>query len=174
LHADEEIAAIGRIWPTTAITGAAATPDRVLGALGEHTCVHLACHGVHEPADPSASRLLLHEDALSVQEVSQAHLPRARLAVLSACHTARGGADLADEALHLAGAFQLAGYPSVVATLWQVNDLMATRIAIAFHTALAAGGPPAPERAAAVLHEVLRGFRDYPPSVWAGWVHSGA
>jgi CHAT domain-containing protein len=94
--------------------------------------------------------------------------------VLSACHTARGGTQLADEALHLAGAFQLAGYPSVVATQWQVNDLMATRIAVAFQTSLAATGmPPAPERAAAVLHEVLLRFRDYPPSIWASWVHSG-
>lgn len=174
-YAHKETTAIGALWPATAITGADATPARVLDAIGRHGYAHFACHGVHDPADPSASRLLLHDQQLTVLEVSRTHLPGARLAVLSACHTARGGPNLADEALHLAGAFQLAGYPSVVATLWQVNDMMATRIALAFHTALAATGmPPAPDRAAAVLHEVLRRFREYPPSVWAGWMHSGA
>ena len=173
-YAYKETATIDDLWSATALTGADATPDRVLDALGRHGYAHFACHGVHEPADPSASRLLLHNRPLTVLEVSRAHLPEARLAVLSACHTARGAAKLADEALHLAGAFQLAGYPSVVATLWQVNDRMATRIALAFHTALAATGmPPAPDRTATVLHEVLHQFRDYPPSIWASWVHSG-
>lgn len=70
-------------------------------------------------------------------------------------------------------AFQLAGYPSV-ATLWQVNDMMATRVALAFHTTpTATSMPPAPDRVATVLHEVLRQFREYPPSIWASWVHSG-
>jgi tetratricopeptide (TPR) repeat protein len=173
-YAYKETATIGDLWSATALTGADATPDRVLDALGRHGYAHFACHGVHEPADPSASRLLLHDRPLTVLEVSRTHLPEARLAVLSACHTARGAPELADEALHLAGAFQLAGYPSVVATLWQVNDRMATRIALAFHTALAATGmPPAPDRTATVLHEVLHQFRDYPPSIWASWVHSG-
>jgi CHAT domain-containing protein len=46
---------------------------------------------------------------------------RAQLAFLSACQTARNPArDLLDEAIHLASAFQLAGYPHVVGTLWSV------------------------------------------------------
>lgn len=173
-YAYKETATIGDLWSATALTGADATPAHVLDALGHHSYVHFACHGVHEPTDPSASRLLLHDRPLTVLEVSRTHLPEARLAVLSACHAARGAPDLADEALHLAGAFQLAGYPSVVATLWHVNDMMAARISLAFHTGLAATGmPPAPDRAATMLHEVLHQFRDYPPSIWAGWVHSG-
>ncbi|GAA4880737.1 CHAT domain-containing protein [Saccharopolyspora cebuensis] len=174
-HAYQEADAVGELWSATAFTGADATPDRVLDALARHGYAHFACHGVHDPAEPSASSLLLHGRPLTMLEMSRAHLPDARLAVLSACHTARGAPRLADEALHLAGAFQLAGFPSVVATLWQVNDRIASRIALAFHTRLAATGmPPAPDRAAAVLHEVLHQFRDYPPSIWAGWVHSGA
>lgn len=174
-YAYKETAAIGDLWSATAFIGADADPARVLDALGRHGYAHFACHGVHEPDDPSASRLLLHDRPLTVLEMSRTHLPEARLAVLSACHTARGAPALADEALHLAGAFQLAGYPSVVATLWQVNDMMATRIALAFHATLTATGmPPAPDRAATALHEVLHQFRDYPPSIWASWVHSGA
>lgn len=173
-YAYEESEKIRDLWSATALTGADATADRVLDALGSHSHAHFACHGLYEQGDPSASRLLLHDRPLSVLEISRTQLTDARLAVLSACHSARGAPDLADEAVHLAGAFQLAGYPSVVATLWQVNDRMASRIALAFHTALAATDmPPAPDRAAAVLHDVLQRFRDYPPSVWAGWVHFG-
>jgi len=174
-YAYKEAAGVGDLWSATAFIGEDADPARVLDALGRHGYAHFACHGVYEPDDPSASRLLLHDRPLTVLEISRTHLTEARLAVLSACHTARGAPVLADEALHLAGAFQLAGYPSVVATLWKVNDMMASRIALAFHAALTAGGmPPAPDRAATALHEVLHQFRDYPPSIWAGWVHSGA
>ncbi|MEV6605687.1 CHAT domain-containing protein [Kutzneria sp. NPDC051319] len=173
-YAEREATAVAELWQATAILGAEATPVRVLDALGRHGYVHFACHGVYDASDPSASKLLLHGEPLSVLEVSQTHLPHARLAVLSACHTARGAAYLPDEALHLAGAFQLAGYPSVVATQWKLNDRIASQIAVAFETAIAAiGMPPAPERAAMMLHEVLLRYRDYPPSVWASWVHSG-
>ncbi|WP_197319933.1 CHAT domain-containing protein [Saccharomonospora sp. NB11] len=173
-HADTEATTIATLWSGTVLQGADANSDGVLDALARCSCVHFACHGTHDPKEPSASRLFLRDRPLTVLEVSRAHLPDARLAVLSACHTARTSRELADEALHLAGAFQFAGYPGVVATLWHVNDTMAARIAVAFHTALAEiTRTPSPEHAAQVLREVLLRFRDYPPSLWAGWVHSG-
>lgn len=171
-YARREAAALAALCRTEERT----TRESVLDALADHAYVHFACHGYLDPANPAGSRLLVGgAGSLSVLEVSRLQLPAARLAVLSACHTARNTPALADEAVHVAGAFQIAGYPCVVGTSWQVNDRMASRIAIAFHTALWADGPaPDPRRSAYALHEVLRELRDYPPAVWAAWVHSGA
>lgn len=152
-------------------------------ALADHAYVHFACHGVTSAETPSASRLLVHDHRtrpLTVLDISRLHLSRARLAVLSACYTARGTSDLADEAIHITSALQLAGYPHVVGTLWHVNDLIASRIAIAFHAELLqhrSGATPDPRRSAAALHHVIRDFREAyldTPTLWVGHVYAGA
>ncbi len=58
----------------------------------------------------------------------------AELAFLSACETAQPGARLADEAIHLASAFSLAGYRHVIGTLWPVGDQHAVDIADDIYT----------------------------------------
>lgn len=51
----------------------------------------------------------------------QAHTPF--LAYLSACGTGQAKDKwLTTESLHLIGGFQLAGFPHVIGTLWEVND----------------------------------------------------
>ncbi|PSL43003.1 CHAT domain-containing protein [Saccharothrix carnea] len=169
-HARREASTLMTSWPAVALIGEFAQRDTVLDELPRHSIVHFACHAVD---DASRSRLLVHGDRpLTLLDVSRLDLPSARLAVLSACHTARAAPDLGDEALHITGAFQLAGYSSVVGTLWQINDRVASRMAIEFHRGLAGR----PERAAHVLREVVRATRDnYPhtPSLWAAHVHHG-
>ena len=92
--------------------------------------------------DPSRSRLLLHDhvrDPLTVAALASLDLDQARLAYLSACTTARmSGTRLLDEAIHLASAFQLAGFPRVIGTLWEIDDNTAIAIADTFY----AGLPP--------------------------------
>ncbi|KAK4201924.1 CHAT domain-containing protein [Triangularia verruculosa] len=99
--------------------------------------LHLSCHGIACDSDPSQSRLLLPDwqtppetaGPLTVSDIASHHLPSARLAYLSACHVANTKtAWLLDEGLHLAAAFQLAGFPQVVGTLWQVSDRKAGRV----------------------------------------------
>jgi CHAT domain-containing protein len=40
---------------------------------------------------------------------------------------------LLDESIHLASAFQLAGFPHVIATLWQTGDSAAVQVAEDFY-----------------------------------------
>lgn len=156
-YARKESAALAALWPADELIDTEATHDNVLAALTDHAYVHFACHGASDPDDPSASRLLMHGDRpLTVLDVSRSRMPMARLAVLSACHTAHAAPRLADEALHIAGAFQLAGYANVVGTLWHVNDQIASRIAIDFHTKLVVTAAPSPLQSATALHEVIR------------------
>ena len=129
------------------------------------------------------SRLLLHDHAttpLTVSALAQVDLAHAQLAYLSACSTADPGSlDLLDESIHLTSAFQLAGFPHVVGTLWPIDDRLAAEIAESFYTRLTPSPPgnPDPAQSAAALHHTIRTVRDrYPatPSLWAAYLHAGA
>jgi CHAT domain-containing protein len=107
-----------------------------------------------------------------VVDVARLRLDHAELAFLSACETARPGARLADEAIHLASAFSLAGYRHVVATLWPIGDTHAVTVARDVYTALATTGD-----VAGAVHATTRRLRNRwadTPSVWASHIHVGA
>ncbi len=158
------------------LTGPQATYDTVTAALPAARWAHFACHGHADLASPSASALLLydHQDRpLTVTDVARLRLDHAALAFLSACSTSSPGERLPDEAIHLASAFQLAGYQHVIATLWPVSDYHATQLADGLYTALASTGTA---RTAAALHEVTRQLRDRRqpmPWLWAAHIHAG-
>ncbi|WP_275427319.1 CHAT domain-containing protein [Streptomyces sp. NEAU-S7GS2] len=146
--------------------------------------VHFACHAAHDPADPSKSLLLLHDheyDPLTVADLAEMRLDSAKLAYLSACRTAfMGSVELIDEAIHLTSAFQLAGFPHVIGTLWEINDEMASRVAAAFYAELGMAtsrhGGLDTDGAARALHHTVRNIRDrYPkaPYLWAAHLHVG-
>ncbi|MYS14921.1 CHAT domain-containing protein, partial [Streptomyces sp. SID4982] len=176
---------LSALLPTEVVAGPQATFAAVLAALPAHPYVHFACHGVSEPDDPSSARLLVHdhrEHPLTVRHVSRLELPDARLAVLSACETARGAERLADESIHITSAFQIAGYPHAIGTLWPVHDAVAVRVARSLYRRLRGGhGAESEEldagQAALALHHAVRECRTaFPgsPSLWAAHVHSGA
>jgi CHAT domain-containing protein len=152
-----------------------------MSALDSCSIVHFACHGFSDAVFPSRSTLLLHDhekEPLSVGALAFAVPANAHLAYLSACETAHvAAADLGDEAIHLASAFQLAGYPNVIGTLWQVNDCIAAVIAENVYAGMARpNGTLQTAAAAEVLHEVIRAIRaEKPglPSLWAAHIHAG-
>ncbi|KAA9158558.1 CHAT domain-containing protein [Amycolatopsis acidicola] len=156
--------------------------EQVLAELPRHAIAHFACHGSYDVENPAAGRLLLrdHErNPLTVGDFNAVNLDGARLAYLSACHTAVNISDtLLDEAMHLAGAVQAAGFPQVIGTLWELDDEVAVEITGDFYRGLAEpGGALDPGRAARSLHRAVRAQRDlYPatPSLWASHLHFGA
>lgn len=167
--------------PATAGAGTVPTARRVLDELPACAIAHFACHGTHDPRDPAASRLLLHDHAespLTVAHLAPINLDLAQLAYLSACNTALNTVDVFfDEAIHLASAFQLAGFPHVVGTLWTIDDEIAAEVANRFYSALRDPGTGYLDagRAAFALHEAVRSLRDkLPLSLWAAHLHSGA
>ncbi|MFE2582733.1 CHAT domain-containing protein [Streptomyces sp. NPDC059378] len=176
----DELRLLGEVFKDalTALSGADARRTDILSELPGHAFAHFACHAVADPAAPSAGRLLVHDHRhrpLTVTDVIALDLPRAELAFLSACETARTGPALVDESIHLGSAFQIAGFRQVVATLWPVSDRRAVHLARTVYEAVARAGTTAVVPTA--LHETVRRWRDtWPdnPSVWAVHVHSGA
>ncbi|MEU1981699.1 CHAT domain-containing protein [Nocardia sp. NPDC019395] len=176
--AEAEARRVAQLVPSsTTLADTQATRDTVRDAMPGHRITHFACHAVTEPRSPALNRLLLtdHESApLTGFELSTSDLPDVELAYLSACSTARSSIPLADETVHIAAGFQLAGYRHVVATLWPVPDKAAGRIAEDFYTrllpALSTGDT------ARALHRATSGLRaDAPdrPSRWAAHIHFG-
>ncbi|MGW0577153.1 CHAT domain-containing protein [Streptomyces sp. NPDC002920] len=147
-----------------------ATRESVLTALPQAARVHFACHNVRDEVRPHLSGLGLFDGLLTIDDLSRLDLPNAEFAQLSACATVTPTPDAPDELTHLAAAFQLAGFRSVVATLWPVRDLIAAEFSQLFHDA---GGH---SQGSAALARATRALRDrYPdhPDLWAPFLHYG-
>ena len=156
------------------------TRAAVLDALPGCGLAHFACHGHVDWDEPARSRLILtdHEAApFTVADLTSLSLD-ADLAFLSACSTSVTAPRLVDEALHITGAFHLAGFRHVVGTLWPVSDQVAARIAADFYDHLTAGGTAAPDpgrSGEALHHATVRQRAQYPamPTLWAAHTHTG-
>jgi CHAT domain-containing protein len=88
---------------------------------------------------------------------------------------------LLNESISLSSAIQLSGYPSVVGSLWTVQDDHSANVAKDVYAWILElqGGLDA-RRAAEALHKAVRGLRDrtrvkrkHDPFVWAPFIHVG-
>jgi CHAT domain-containing protein len=137
--------------------------------------VHLAAHAELNPTSPLFSRVFLAPDAqndgsLTVQEVYGLNLARADLVVLSACDTQLGAQSRGDDLVGLNRVFIYAGAPSVIASLWRVNDEATAVLMTAFYRQLRAGA----SKAQALQAAQVETRRHYPhPYYWAAFVLTG-
>lgn len=158
------------------------TKASVLERLPGCAIAHFACHGASDSVDPSRSLLLLDDhdrDPFNVASLAAVNLADAQVAYLSACRTALNQVTvLLDEAIHLASAFQIAGFPRVIGTLWEVRDNISAEVALDFYQGLYGNDGILDVRLAArALHRAVRKQRDrHPaaPSAWAAYLHTGS
>ncbi|KAJ1299300.1 hypothetical protein OPQ81_003758 [Rhizoctonia solani] len=94
----------------------------LFNAMQHHDWVHLAYHAHQNVSDPTESGFFLHDGTLDLVTINQQSFKKKGLAYLSACQTAIGDKKLPDEAVHLASGMLMAGYSSVIATMWSVMD----------------------------------------------------
>lgn len=153
------------------LIGRQATKTAVIAEMSNATWVHVAGHARTDPHRPSNSHLVLHDGTLRVVEISALKSDPRELAYLSACETAAGGDRLPDEAIHIASAFQLAGFREVVATLWRVPDRAAADMATTVYSLLNSTSPDHAVNIAARRQRAKYRANAYE---WAGFVHSGA
>jgi CHAT domain-containing protein/tetratricopeptide (TPR) repeat protein len=179
--AEAEATEIARLYPRSEVlTGAAATKSAFLRLASDSEVVHFGGHAVHGDA-PWTTRLLLAPDpergdtgALYVRDLDGKDLRHTRVVVLAACRTATGPGSDVEGALSLARPFLAAGVPSVVGSLWDIDDAASRRFFVAFHRALLAEG----EALLAVRDTQLALCRDRDPVLshpasWAGFVSMG-
>ncbi len=141
--AKAEVKMIGDILHTVPLTGKEATKDEVLRRLPSVALVHIAAHGRMEtgeialaPNTSRSSQIPVEEDfLLTMKDVSNVQL-RARLVVLSCCHSGRGEIK-AEGVVGIARAFLGAGARSVLVSLWAIDDEATLEFMKSFYSHLA-------------------------------------
>ena len=126
--ARQEAQMIGQILNTTPLTGKLATKCEVLKQISSVAVVHIAAHGRMEtgeialsPNPERESQTPAEEDyMLTMADVMSVKL-RAKLVVLSCCHSGRGEIK-AEGVVGIARAFIGAGARSVLVSLWAIDD----------------------------------------------------
>ena len=183
--AEHEAHTVADMYKTEPLLGTAATEDVLRQQVAQAGIVHLAAHGKFNPVAPLASAVYLtadtpnttegatdpgHDGRLEVGEIYGLDLHKADMVVLSACQTQLGDLSAGDELVGLTRALFFAGTPSVIATLWSVNDQATGLLMERFYTHLRAGMGKA-----AALRQAQQDVRaQYPnPYYWAGFVLSG-
>ena len=146
-HTKEESQNVAAFFPKqrTLLVGARATESAFKKLAGQQNVIHLATHGYFNKFNPIFSGLELEADTsedgrLEVHEILELKL-NARLVTLSACDTALGSGYFAevpagDDIVGLTRAFLFAGTPSVLASLWEVNDRAAVGFMNSFYSGL--------------------------------------
>lgn len=170
LHASStEARAVGSAYVRAErLSGTKATPRALREEARSADVIHFAGHGVTSSED--AALMLASSDGrsgrLDAAAISRLDLPRTEIVVLAACDTARGPVRAAEGTLSVAHAFLQAGAPSVIATLWAIDDRQAARFFPAVHRHLARGVSP-PEALRLVQLEWIRSTEDNSAALWA-------
>lgn len=140
--------------------------------------LHFAAHGVFDEQRPRRSGILLavsgqseQDGFLQMHEIFNLKL-NADLVVLSACRTALGQLQRGEGIVGLARAFLYAGAPSLVTSLWNVNDEASAEFMSAFYAHLAKGAGNSDALRQAKL-EMLGSARYAHPYYWAPFILIG-
>lgn len=165
--AASEAALLAERAAVPALLGEAATKAAVLDRMGSARLLYFAAHGVSDPRAPLSGGFLMlagptpDEAFLTAGEVQQMRL-QASLVVLSACQSGLGFAHEGG-VIGLARAFQKAGVPRVVMSLWSVSDEATLYLMDRFQLA-AMDNPPAEALRLAML-DTRQKYPD--PALWA-------
>lgn len=178
--ASEEVQTLRRTFGQAVVyTGADATLARVAAQPARPVpYIHFATHGVINSREPKESFLLLagQPGRLSVKDLIEDTYSMSfrgtRLVTLSACQTSIGGWDPSAVYSSLSRAFAKAGAPTVVASLWSVNDAATRDTMTVFYRELAAGQTKAEALRRAQL-AVLHNPRFAHPFYWAPFIVLG-
>jgi CHAT domain-containing protein len=174
-YADRTAEDVARLYNTMALTNSAATETAFRARTNSSDIIFIAAHGKLNTLNPLFSQIVLAPDksndgVLEVHEVYGLDLKSVSLVVLSACQTQLGEHSQGDDIIGLNRAFIYAGTPTVVASLWSVQDKQTGELMVSFFKHLKEGMSKAE-----ALQAAQREMRaNYPhPYYWAAFVLTG-
>lgn len=150
-----------------------ATKSKAVSMSPTHDILHFAVHAEFNEEDPMSSALLLAHDGndngrLQVGDIFSLNL-KSDMVVLSACETGLGKISSGDEIIGLTRAFIYAGTPSVITTLWKVNDRASYELMSAFYSNL-----KTMNKSDALRQAQLKTMKVFPqPFFWAAYGLTG-
>ena len=174
--AEEEARMVGEKLGVEPLLGEQATKQAVLQAMNSVALIHIAAHGDAEKGEIALAPSFRHPDGipqeglylLTMSDISKVQL-RAKLVVLSCCHSARG-LTKAEGAVGIARAFLGSGARSVLVALWALEDKSTEQLMSHFYDHLVAG-----DSAGESLHEAMKRMRNegYEVNQWAPFILIG-
>ena len=167
---------VGRKLGVEPLLGQQATKKAVLEAMNSVALIHIAAHGDAERGEIALAPSFRIPNGipqeglylLTMTDIAKAQL-RAKLVVLSCCHSARG-LTKAEGAVGIARAFLGSGARSVLVALWALEDKTTEQLMSHFYDHLVAG-----ESAGKSLHEAMKWLRSEGCDVnqWAPFILIG-
>jgi len=131
--------------------------------------LHIAAHGIFRPDNPMFSSIKLGDTWLNLFDIFNLQLG-AELTVLSSCETGMSAVWEGDELLGLARGFLYAGTPSLVVSLWTVNDRSTAKLMRSFYEGLQGGL----SKSRALQEAIITVKAEFPhPYYWAPFVLMG-
>ena len=175
--ARDEVEMIGRLTNNTILTGEEATKTKVLQQLNSVGLVHIAAHGRADageialaPSRKGTSLALTEEECmLTMTELVNVKV-RARLVVLSCCHSGKGQVK-AEGIVGIARGFLAAGARSVLVALWAIEDMATLTFMENFYQHLVSGSTASEALNRAMDYLRTSGYPD--PKQWAPFVLIG-
>ncbi|XP_044177348.1 tetratricopeptide repeat protein 28-like, partial [Acropora millepora] len=160
--AQKEVEMIASILSTRPLTGRRATKAEVIGRMSSVGLIHIAAHGNEltgeialSPNPGWASKFPQRKDyILKISDVQAANL-RARLVVLSCCHSGRGRIFKGEGVVGIARAFLAAGARSVLVSLWAIDDEATMVFMKSFYQHLKEG-----KTASVAIHQSMKSLRE--------------
>ncbi|MBC8427058.1 MAG: CHAT domain-containing protein [Deltaproteobacteria bacterium] len=106
--------------------------------LGRPDVVHLACHGIFNERTPQLSHLALTPDQnndgkLEMHELFDLDWRGVSLVTMSACSSGKGKLGAGDDLVGLTRGFMFAGAPSILCSLWDVDDEATRALMVNFY-----------------------------------------
>lgn len=176
--AKQEVSAIVTHLEGEALIGESASEEWLKNNANSFGILHLASHGIIDNELPMQSRILLsgtekEDGVLHAYELFGMNL-ESELTVLSACNTGNGRFQRGEGMMSMARAFAFAGCPSILMSLWEVDDLSTSKLMELFYTELAAGKSKeeALRNAKISYLEQSSGIQSH-PFYWAGFIQTG-
>lgn len=168
---EEEVAAVKSLWEEAQVLrGSEATLEKVRRYASRCRLVHLAAHGVFRRDNPMFSALKVGDGWLNFYDIFTLDL-QAELVTLSACETGMNEVFPGDELFGLMRGFLYAGAPSLLVSLWMVNDRSTAELMREFYTGLKGG---LSKRAALRQAQLAMKHRYHHPYFWAPFILMGA
>ena len=173
-----EATEIADLLNTSPLLGEQATKEEVLRRITDVCLIHIAAHGDAKRGEiactpnPSSPQVPSKEDfMLTMEDIAKVGI-RAKLVVLSCCHTGRGKIMQAEGVVGIARSFIASGARSVLVSLWLLNDESTKEFMIRFYGHLVRDKLSASK----ALHQSMKWMREskkYSVSDWAPFVLIG-
>lgn len=138
--AEDEARSIVQLMGGQALVGSQPKKAKLFIQAPNYRLLHFSCHGDFDPDTPLASSLRLSAtESLSALDVfEQLHLC-CDLVTLSACESGLSRIRRGDELIGLTRAFLYAGTPTLIATLWRVDERSTRFLMEKFYQAIGQG-----------------------------------